>query len=132
MTQHFLYHPGDPVDWLTVRQALNGLPFDDSDAARERAASDYHWYSPILAEQLQGKRPDLVVRPRDVGEVLQLAAVCARHRVPLTVRGGGTGNYGQCVPLFGGIVMDATALNRGAAHRAGLGHACRPACCCTT
>jgi FAD/FMN-containing dehydrogenase len=56
---------------------------------------------------LQGKRPDLVVRPRDAGEVLRLAAVCARRRVPLTVRGGGTGNYGQCVPLHGGIVMDA-------------------------
>ena len=52
------------------------------------------------------------MRPRDVAEVLRLAAVCARHRVPLTVRGGGTGNYGQCVPLHGGIVMDATALDR--------------------
>jgi len=112
MTQRFLYHPGDPVDWPRVRQALAGLQLDDSDAARERAAADYHWYSPILAEQLQGRRPDLVVRPRDEAEVLQLAAVCAHHRVPLTVRGGGTGNYGQCVPLHGGIVMDATALNR--------------------
>ncbi len=107
-----LYYPGDAVDWLEVKAALAGLEFDDSDAGRERAATDYHWYSPILAEQLRGKRPDLVVRPRDVDEVLRLAAVCARHRVPITVRGGGTGNYGQCVPLFGGIVMDATALNR--------------------
>jgi FAD/FMN-containing dehydrogenase len=112
MTQRLVYHPGDPVDWPAVRRALAGLPFDDSDAARARAAADYHWYSPILAEQLQGKRPDLVLRPRDLAEVLQLAAVCARHRVPLTVRGGGTGNYGQCVPLHGGIVMDATALDR--------------------
>lgn len=107
-----LYHPGDPVDWPAVRQALQGLDIDDSPAARERAAADYHWYSPILAEALQGKRPDLVVKPRDQDEVRRLAQVCARHRVPLTVRGGGTGNYGQCVPLHGGIVMDATELNR--------------------
>lgn len=112
MTRNHLYHPGDAVDWPAVKAALAGLDTDDSMAARERAAADYHWYSPILAEQLQGKRPDLVVRPRDADEVLRLAAVCAGHRVPLTVRGGGTGNYGQCVPLFGGIVMDATALNR--------------------
>ncbi|MBN8491191.1 MAG: FAD-binding oxidoreductase [Burkholderiales bacterium] len=112
MTPHSFYFPGDPVDWPAVRQALQGLEIDDSDAARERAAADYHWYSPILAEALQGKRPDLVVKPHNQDEVLLLAAVCARHRVPLTVRGGGTGNYGQCVPLHGGIVMDATALNR--------------------
>lgn len=112
MTHEHRYHPGDAVDWPAVKAALAGLELDDSDAGRERAAADYHWYSPILAEQLRGKRPDLVVRPRDMDEVLHLAAVCARQRVPIAVRGGGTGNYGQCVPLFGGIVMDATALNQ--------------------
>jgi FAD/FMN-containing dehydrogenase len=104
------YRPGDAVNWPQVRHALSGLALDDSPAALVRGAADYHWYSPILAQQLAGKRPDLVVRPNSVDEVLQLAEVCARHRVPLTVRGGGTGNYGQCVPLFGGIVMDATGL----------------------
>jgi len=112
MSDNFLYHLGDAVDWPAVRQALSGLELDESAEARQRAAADYHWYSPILAEQLLGKQPDLVVRPRAFDDVLQLAAACARHRVPLTVRGGGTGNYGQCVPLHGGIVMDATALNR--------------------
>ena len=106
------YHPGDAVDWPAVREALVGLLSDDSEAGRERAGTDYHWYSPVLAEALRGKRPDLVVHPRSFDEVLRLAAVCARHRVPLTVRGGGTGHYGQCVPLFGGIGRDTGALNR--------------------
>jgi FAD/FMN-containing dehydrogenase len=44
--------------------------------------------------------------------VQRVAGACARHRVPLTVRGGGTGNYGQCVPLHGGISLDMTGLNR--------------------
>ncbi|WP_425257799.1 FAD-binding oxidoreductase [Rubrivivax sp. RP6-9] len=106
------YRPGDPVDWPAVRAALAGLDLDDSPAGRQRAAADYHWYSPVLAERLAGRAPDLVVRPRTQAEVLEVAAACARHRVPLTVRGGGTGNYGQCVPLCGGITLDITALRR--------------------
>ena len=35
-----------------------------------------------------------------------------RQRTPLTVRGGGTGNYGQCVPLHGGVTLDISALNQ--------------------
>jgi FAD/FMN-containing dehydrogenase len=39
-------------------------------------------------------------------------AVGVRLRVPITVRGAGTGNYGQSVPLYGGIVIDMRRLNR--------------------
>ena len=106
------YHPGDAIDWPAVRAALAGLELDDTATALEQAGTDYHWYSPILQQRLLGRRPDLVVRTRGVDEIARLAAVCARHHVPLTVRGGGTGNYGQCVPLFGGIVLDITRLNR--------------------
>src|SRR5258707_291445 len=43
-------------------------------------------------------------------KIVRVAAACARHRVPVTVRAGGTGNYGQAVPLQGGVLLDITAL----------------------
>jgi FAD/FMN-containing dehydrogenase len=75
-----------------------------------RRSRDFFWYSPILNQQLDGKSADLMVTPRDEAEVVRVAAACARHRVPLTVRAGGTGNYGQAVPLNGGVLLDITQL----------------------
>jgi FAD/FMN-containing dehydrogenase len=77
----------------------------------KRGSRDYFWYSPILHEMLKDKLADLVVTPRDEAEVIRVAAACARHRIPLTVRGGATGNYGQCVPLEGGVVLEMARLN---------------------
>ena len=107
-----VFRPHDPFDVQALVHSLAGMDIRSSAAERDRAAADYHWYSPVLLERLRGKRPDVVIRPRDSGDVQRVAAACARHRVPLTVRGGGTGNYGQCVPLFGGVSLDMTALNR--------------------
>ena len=106
------YRPHDAFDVDALVLDLSGLDISATPAERDRAAADYHWYSPVLLERLRGRRPDLVVRPRDSHEVQRVAAACARHRVPLTVRGGGSGNYGQCVPLFGGVSLDMVGLNR--------------------
>jgi FAD/FMN-containing dehydrogenase len=76
-----------------------------------RKSRDYYWYSPILNEQLKDKLADVVVTPKSEGDVIRVAAACARHCIPLTARGGATGNYGQCVPLEGGVVLDMTALS---------------------
>jgi FAD/FMN-containing dehydrogenase len=76
-----------------------------------RRSRDFFWYSPVLNLQLDGKSADLMVTPRDEAEVVRVAAACARHRVPLTVRAGGTGNYGQAVPLAGGVLLDITGLD---------------------
>ncbi len=105
------YRPHDPVDIDALAASLQGLPLTRDAADCTRAGRDYHWYSPVLAQALQGRAPQLVVRPRSVAEVERVAAACARHRVPLTVRGGGTGNYGQCVPLYGGVTLDVTGLD---------------------
>ncbi|MNE07987.1 putative FAD-linked oxidoreductase [compost metagenome] len=42
----------------------------------------------------------------------RVAAAAAKLRIPITVRGGGTGNYGQCVPLEGGVILDMTKIDR--------------------
>jgi FAD/FMN-containing dehydrogenase len=105
------YRPHDPFDIDAWESDLPGLDISRDGEACARAGADYHWYSPVLARALQGRRPHAVVRPRDEAELCRVAAACVRHRVPLTVRGGGTGNYGQCVPLYGGISLDMTGLD---------------------
>ena len=55
---------------------------------------------------------DLVVLPANTAEISQLAALCDRERVPLVVRGGGTGYTGGAVPLHGGVVMSLERMNR--------------------
>ncbi|MBW4607712.1 MAG: FAD-binding oxidoreductase [Hassallia sp. WJT32-NPBG1] len=75
-----------------------------------KLSQDYHTFSPILVPKLAGKVGDLVVRPANEAEVLKVAAACVKYRVPVTVRGAGTGNYGQCVPLHGGVIVDMTKM----------------------
>ena len=44
--------------------------------------------------------------------MIRVASLAAKHRVPVTARGLGTGNFGQAVPLAGGVVLDMTGVNR--------------------
>jgi FAD/FMN-containing dehydrogenase len=59
------------------------------------------------------------VQPQSEEEIEAVAAAAARRRIPVTVRGGGTGNYGQSVPLKGGIVLDMTRYDKVIAVEAG-------------
>ncbi len=93
-----------------LRLDLDGLELTDDPAVLRKRSRDFFWYSPILNRQLSGLSAELLVTPRSEAEVIRVAAACARRRVPLTVRGGATGNYGQCVPLSGGVLLDMTAM----------------------
>ena len=103
---------GRAIDWAGFRSAIEGIRCHDDPKFLESRSRDYFWYSPILNDQLDELRADLVVIPRSQDEVIRVAAAVAHHRIPLTLRGGGTGNYGQCVPMEGGVVMDLTRLDR--------------------
>jgi len=80
--------------------------------ALETLSKDFYWYSPVLRRQLEDKRADLIARPGTADEARAVVAACCRARVPVVPRGAGTGNYGQCVPLYGGVVVDLGRLDR--------------------
>ncbi|MEG1203383.1 MAG: FAD-binding oxidoreductase, partial [Comamonas sp.] len=101
-----------PVDWSAVQHDLQGLNLLTSLSQRKQASKDFYWYSPILTEQLKDCLAELVVKVTNEDDVRQVARVAAKYQLPLTVRAGGTGNYGQCVPLEGGIVVDVTQMCR--------------------
>ena len=99
-------------DWAGIASELHGLNVMAEPRQRKALSKDFYWYSPVLADELRDCVADLVVRVSTDDDVRRVAAVAARHRLPLTVRGGGTGNYGQCVPLAGGLVLDITGMQR--------------------
>ena len=90
------------------------LPVDriiTSPAEVERLSRDFYWYSPILKRELDDKRAEVVIQPKSQLE-LRAAIQYAYHRkIPLTIRGAGTGNYGQSIPTNGGILIDLAALD---------------------
>jgi FAD/FMN-containing dehydrogenase len=73
---------------------------------------DFYWYSPVLKRQLEHVTADLVVEPEGEAQVIRALAACHKHRVPVTVRGGGSGNYGQAMPLERGVVLDLSRLDQ--------------------
>ncbi|NJO80794.1 MAG: FAD-binding oxidoreductase [Cyanobacteria bacterium RM1_2_2] len=102
--------PTRAIDWNSVVAALDGIEVIRDAAQVAKLSKDYYSYSPILQLLLSDKVGDGVVRPASEAEVLKIAAVCVKHQIPVTVRGAGTGNYGQCIPLQGGIILDMTKM----------------------
>lgn len=102
--------PTHPIEQLCA--ALPGLDWVTDSGRITRLSQDFSWFSPVLKRELAGKCADAAVRPRTEEEIRQLVAQCARLRIPITVRGTGTGNYGQAVPLHGGVVLDMSGYNQ--------------------
>jgi FAD/FMN-containing dehydrogenase len=75
---------------------------------RERASVDGATMSPIIAAQLPLGLADLVAFPTSAEQIGLAVSAAVRHGVPITPRGKGTGNYGQGIPLAGGLVLDLT------------------------
>lgn len=104
--------PVRAYDWAAFRSEIDGIRVYDDPKQVELRSRDYFWYSPILSEDIGHFVGDLVVIPADEDEVRRVAAAAAKLRIPITIRGGGTGNYGQCVPLEGGIILDMTKIDK--------------------
>jgi glycolate oxidase len=79
----------------------------------ESVRDDEQSLSAYSADALgQGHPPDLVVLPRTTAEIAQVARLCTEYRIPLVVRGAGTGYTGGAVPTLGGVVLSLERMNR--------------------
>jgi FAD/FMN-containing dehydrogenase len=96
----------------TLRAVVGAGNVVDSGETLEALSKDFYWYSPVLRRQLEDKRADAAVRPASLDELRSVVSACWRARVPVVPRGAGTGNYGQCVPLYGGVVVDLSRMDR--------------------
>ena len=102
----------EQLDALATDLRAAGLMPLRSSGELEQLAADAFVYSPVLQPLLQGLKAQLGVRADSAEQVQAVAAACARHGVSLTVRGAGTGNYGQAIPLAGGLVLELSGMNR--------------------
>jgi FAD/FMN-containing dehydrogenase len=93
-----------------LKQRLGTIRTEADPTLVRMRSRDFYWYSPVLKRQLDAVTADLVVYPQSEEDVLTVLAACHALAIPVTPRGTGTGNYGQAMPLSGGVVLDLSGL----------------------
>src|SRR6478672_2229508 len=100
------------MDLTAFRAAIGDIPVQDHPKIVQQKSRDHYWYSPRLKAELENVTAQLVVTPRTQAEVPVVLAAAFKSGIPVTPRGAGTGNYGQAMPLSGGVVLDLTNLTK--------------------
>jgi FAD/FMN-containing dehydrogenase len=98
-------------DIATLKSRLGAIKTDDNPAILKQKSRDFYWYSPTLKRQLDQVIADIMVMPKTLDELIHVLATCHSLGIPVTPRGTGTGNYGQAMPLSGGVLLDLSAMN---------------------
>lgn len=99
------------MDIAALKRDLDGMKIEDNEKIVQQKSRDFYWYSPVLKRKLEHVTGDLIVSPTSEAEVIRVLAACHRLGIPVTPRGAGTGNYGQAMPLSGGVVLSLAEMN---------------------
>ena len=81
-------------------------PVELAEASRDWWPLALHW---ALAGEVP-RRAALVCRPATTEQIAAVLAACHDAGVPVTTAGGRSGVCGASTPLFGGVVLDTTAM----------------------
>ena len=103
--------PGAALDEGFIAALSAICPVDSTETGTAEASRD--WWPLAMHWALAGsvpRRAGLVARPSTTEHVSAIARLCYESRIPLTVAGGRSGVCGASVPVFGGVVLDTTAL----------------------
>src|SRR5206468_7238520 len=61
---------------------------------------------------IEKNKPDVVVFPTAVQQVVDIVKACAEFQVPFLARGAGTSLAGGCLPIGGGVMIVLTRMKR--------------------
>ena len=76
--------------WKKVREIAGDRVLTEAEAVEPYGHDEF-------TREPSGLLPAAVVKPADEGEVAAIVRLCRNEKVPLTVRGGGTGLVGGCI-----------------------------------
>jgi alkyldihydroxyacetonephosphate synthase len=96
---------------LNAELAATGA--DVSTAGAEISEASRDWWPLAMIWALDDQvtaRASVIVQPHSVDEVAAVLRVCNDARVPVTAAAGRSGVCGASVPVFGGVLLDLTAI----------------------
>src|SRR5271170_5653134 len=99
-------------DIAGLRRRIGAIRTEDNPVLVKQKSRDFYWYSPVLKRELDMVTADIVVSPTTEAEVAEVLAAAYELGIPVTPRGSGTGNYGQAMPLTGGVLLNLADMNR--------------------
>jgi FAD/FMN-containing dehydrogenase len=95
-----------------LKDLLGAEHVTDDQPTLTSASKDCYYFSPVLIPQLDGKIADVIVKPKTKAQLKAIIQLAVKHNIPVTPRGGGTGNYGQGVPMKGGIMINTKRMKQ--------------------
>jgi alkyldihydroxyacetonephosphate synthase len=119
--------PTPPIELVGVGSRLTGRTAQPDDELLARlgaicetvtdttatAEASRDWWPLALHWSLAGEVPQraaAVCRPTSAEQVAAVLSACAAAAVPVTAAGGRSGVCGASVPVFGGVLLDLTAM----------------------
>jgi alkyldihydroxyacetonephosphate synthase len=96
-----------------LRERLGGTGADVSADASAISEASRDWWPLAMVWALDNQvtsRASAIVRPHSANEVAAVLRICNDAGVPVTAAAGRSGVCGASVPVFGGVLLDLTAL----------------------
>jgi len=100
------------IELATIREGLEDI------VGKRNVSNNFFKISDYCMNHIAGKisalskcEPFLVARPETVEQLAGVVQYACRERIPVYVRGGGSGYLGGEVPTAGGIVVETTGMD---------------------
>ena len=102
----FKYNPVRPaiVDTLKTICGETHVIFDNENKLRKYSHDQ-------IPEKKYAHMPEVVVMPRNAGEISEIIKLANREYIPVTPRAAGSGLSGGAVPIYGGILLSVERMN---------------------